>query len=479
MLTIDAPVERLFQHAGVDCPPVRLSDVDGSFPRLPDGTWYLNGPGSTGRGSVRYSHWLDGDGLIRALSFRDGAITYASRFVRTRKYRSEQFAARAQFRTFGTAFAGDRLNDRGTGLESSANVSIVSWDHTLLALGEQGQPWQIDPRTLETLGPCTASGAITPVTPFAAHAKVDPATGEMFNFGVSFSPHRPLLNVFRFDACGRQLFRSRIPLHCSCTIHDFALGPTLAAFYVSPYVLDLADLRNGSTLMDALTWQPDLGSRIFLVSRATGELVASVRAGNRYCLHTINCFEAAGLLILDVLEMPEPVYDAYTIPRLFGRPIEAVPVRFCIDPVTQQVVSRRELPAACAPEFPVIDPHDTMRRYSRFWTLGISRQDHPGPKFFDRLVRFSWGEGADADVYQAPPAMFLGGEPLVIRDNAGDSWIVCQFLDTSTDSGGFAAFHAWDVSRGPVGRAWLQTPTPMAFHGLFVPAAKPPHAGAG
>lgn len=470
MLILEGAGERLFDHPGTDQPTVSVRDIEGQLPSFNSGTWYLNGPGRFALGGRPYRHWLDGDGLIRALTFADGSVRFASRFVRTRKYCAEQRAGRPLYRAFGSAFAGDRLNDRQTGLETPANVSVLMHAGALLALGEQGEPWQIDPSTLETIGPFAAGGAITSVTPFAAHAKVDASTGDLFNFGVSFSAARPLLNVFRFDAGGQQVFRSRIPLHCSCTLHDFALGPTLAAFYVSPYLLDMAELRGGRAVIDSLVWRPELGSRVLLVSRETGEQVASIPVGDRYCLHTVNCHEQDGLVVLDVVEMPQPIYETYTVPRLFERPIDSAPLRLRLDPATARIVERQEIRCDCAPEFPALDPADAMRGYTRFWALGMSAAGRTGTKFFDQLVAFRWDDPARRDTYQASSGVFLGGEPLVIRDRDGVSWLIVQLFDTNGSRGGFAVFAADDVARGPVARLWLDTPTPMAFHGTFIAA---------
>jgi all-trans-8'-apo-beta-carotenal 15,15'-oxygenase len=466
MVTLDVAIDRLFE-AGTDVAPTRLREIDGALPALPPGTWYLNGPGRFEIAGRTYGHWLDGDGLVRALAFDESGLTFRSRFVRTRKFNEEACAGRSLFRAFGSAEPGDALNARQTGLESPANVSIVWHGGALLALGEQGQPWRIDPVTLETIGPHSAYGAITGITPFAAHGKVDTVTGELFNFGVSFSPDRPLLNLFRFDAGGCQTLRSRVPLPYSCTIHDFALGPAHAAFYITPYLLDMTRLRAGGSVMDALSWRPELGSRVLLVARTSGSLVASIDVGERYCLHTINCFADGDLVVLDVIEMSRPVYDAYAVPDIFVRPIDAVPVRLVIDPSGQRLVSRTPLPGARAPEFPSLDPRDAMRAYEEFWALGMSAGDRSGTKFFDQLVRYRWHAPEQCDVYTAPAHQRLGGEPLVVGGE-GRLWVLCQVFDGARGRSGFLVFAARDVASGPVACVWLPAPTPMAFHGLYL-----------
>src|SRR6185295_2047226 len=171
-----------------------LLQVEGEIPSFLRGTYYLNGPARFARGDVRYRHWLDGDGMVCALRFDDGGARLTARFVRSAKLAAEEATGRALYRAFGTAFPGDRLV-RGIALESPINVSVYSWAGALLAFGEQGLPWELDPDTLETRSPFNFGGALNPLSPFAAHPKIDPATGELFNFGISFSATQPSLNL--------------------------------------------------------------------------------------------------------------------------------------------------------------------------------------------------------------------------------------------------------------------------------------------
>jgi all-trans-8'-apo-beta-carotenal 15,15'-oxygenase len=140
------------------------------------------------------------------------------------------------YRMFGTSFAGDELK-RGIGLESPVNVSVYPFRGALLAFGEQGLPWALDPATLATRGPYTFDGQLNDLTPFGAHPKIDHHTGELFNFGVSFSAQHPALNLFRFAADGTQAYRRRLALPYASSIHDFAISGRYIVFYVSPLVL--------------------------------------------------------------------------------------------------------------------------------------------------------------------------------------------------------------------------------------------------
>lgn len=457
-------IERAFsievREGSVDLP------IEGALPSHLAGTAYWNGPGRFARGDVRYRHWLDGDGLVCALAFSGPRVRLTSRFVRSDKFRAEESSGRALFRQFGTAFPGDQLK-RGIGLESPVNVSVYPFSGALLAFGEQGLPWALDPTTLETRGIFTFNGQLNDVTPFSAHPKVDHQTGEMFNFGVTFAAGRPTLNLFRFDASGGLVYRKRHALPYPASIHDFALSASYAVFYVSPLVLDMAALlQGGATIMDALSWEPERGSRLMIVSRETGELAASIPIGHKYCLHLVNAFERDGRLVVDVVEYERPIYDQYqVIPAMFTEVPTASPVRHQVDVAAASLAGRQELAYSCAPDFPAHDLDLTGLAYRDFWMLGIGTTGRPGRKFLNQLVRFDWDTN-DVEIYQAPPLTYLGGEPLFFPEpsNRRKGVVVCQSFDAERSRSAFVVFDACHVSRGPIATLWLPSALPLLFH---------------
>lgn len=452
-----------------------IEEIDGSIPDYIRGTYYLNGPARFSRAGLSYRNWLDGDGMVCALRFERGRVVFTNRFVRSAKFAAEEEAGRPLFRAFGTAFEGDRLK-RGIGLESPVNVSVYPYHGTLLAFGEQGLPWELDPRTLATRGPFTFGGALNDISPFAAHPKFDPATGELFNFGVSFSATQPSLNLYRFDAHSKLRYRKRHRLEFASSVHDFGLSPSYAIFYLSPYILNMDRLvGEGRTLMDSLGWEPSRGSRLLVVSRETGEEAASIPIGSRYCLHLINCFEEDGRLMVDVVELERPIYDQYQdVPDLFTDVGEGQPVRFLVDAKRREIVERRALDYRLAPDFPSLDPRLATRPYREFWMLGISKTGRPGRKFFDHLVHGDWACEKACDVYQAPAGRYLGGEPVFIGnpDDRSAGAVVCQVFDAGRTSSAFAIFNAFDVASGPVAMLRLAGPIHLGFHAFFDRSAR-------
>ena len=450
-----------------------MDRVEGEVPPYLNGTYYLNGPCRFQRDGQTYRHWLDGDGMVTALRFDHGDVHCAHRFVRSTKLVEEDSAGKFVYRTFGTPY--EKLK-RGLGLESPANVSAFVYDGRLLAFGEQGLPWDLDPVTLETRGEYNLGGRLNAITPFSAHPKFDYAAGEMYNFGIAYAAAEPLLNVYRCDSHGNLLARTRHKLEYPCTVHDFGLSPSYTVHYLSPYLLNIAGMmREGKSMQESLAWTPERGSRLMVASRKTGEAVASFHIGEKYCLHLINCFESDGLLTVDLLELDRPVYDQYqVIPDLFTDVAEGYPVRLVLDLDARRIVERRELPYRLAPDFASVVPDLWMKSAPDFWLLGISATGKPGRKFFDQLVHGDFDSGSVDDIYQTPPGTYLGGEPLFLPDPANPQHlgvVICQIIDAGNSTSAFALFDPFRVAAGPKVVLRQRTAVAPCFHSSWTAAA--------
>jgi len=471
-------LERLFDRVPVE-DAYRIEGIEGEIPEWVRGTYYVNGPARFARGDVAYRHWLDGDGMVCALAFGDDGVRFANRFVVSEKLAEEEAAGRALYRTFGTAFAGDRLV-RGVALASPVNVSVYPWAGRLLAFGEQGLPWELDRETLATLGPFDFGRRLNPISPFAAHAAIDKESGELLNFGVSFSADRPRLDLYRFDAGGDLVYRRRLPLDAPRSVHDFTLSKRHAVFYLSPYVLDMGRLMGGgATLLECLDWRPELGSVLLVASRETGEEVARLPIGDKYSLHLVNAYddersegEGAGRLVVDVVELEEPVYGDYReMPDLFVDVEPGQPVRRAVDLERGEVVDERRIDYRRACDFPAVAAGRVARPYDELWLLGISATGRRGRKFFDELVHARWSTGA-AESWRAPAGRYLGGEPVHVPhpDDPDRGVVVCQELAPAERRAAFLLFDAHAVPEGPLARLPLRHPIPPLFHACWDPA---------
>jgi all-trans-8'-apo-beta-carotenal 15,15'-oxygenase len=446
-------------------------EAEGSVPSWLRGSYYVNGPARFTRGQFRYRHWLDGDGMVCALHFDAAGIRFVNRFVRTTKLVDEEASGRPLYRGFGTAFPGDRLR-HGLMLEPPVNVSVYPFAGTLLAFGEQSLPVAMDPLTLETIGEYDFHGRLNEVSPFAAHAKFDPATGQMVNFGIAYGASSPSLTIYEFDAHGHLLHRGRHVLDMAHSNHDFGLSSRHVVFFLNPLMIDVARLLSGTSLIDAFSWKPETRARIFIAPRGGGKDAAfSIEVSAGCCLHQINTFEDGDELVVDVLEMDAPIYPQYQpIPDLFSSAPLGRPVRYRVDLRSRTVIGRTAMPYDRTPDFPSVDPRLSGARYDEFWMLGISAAGTPGRKFFDQIVRASWREQDVVDTHQLAPGHYFGGEPIVMfnPEDDQDAVVIVQHLDAEACTAAFELYDAFALLRGPVARLPLRHRIHPGFHASFL-----------
>ena len=466
-------LERVFLFDAVES-SYQVTDIKGEIPPWLRGCYYINGPARFHRGELRYKHWLDGDGMVCALNFGQEGVRFTNRFVRTPKFVEEEAAGRAIYRTFGTAFPGDKLR-RNVMLEPPVNVSVYPFAGTLLALSEQSLPFELDPVTLETRREYDFHGSLNGISPFAAHAKFDPANGHMVNFGVAFSPGKPLLHVFEFDPAGHLVRRRRHPLRYQHSNHDFGLSSNYTTFYLSPLIMDFDKFWNERiSVMESLSWEPERGSYILVAPRESKtEQSFEVPAGPGKCLHLINCFDGEGMLTVDLLELEAPVYPEYeTVPDLFSTLSRCRPVRYRISLKERALVEKIAMSYDLGPDFASIDKQLTCQPYDDFWMLGISATGKPGRKFFDQLAHGRWSVGAVDDVFQTESGVYLGGEPVFVPHpkDRRQGIVIIEQIDARHDTGGFLLFDSSNVARGPVAQIGLRHKIHPGFHTSFLPA---------
>lgn len=463
--------------------------VEGELPRALAGTYFLNGPARFAAGATRYRNWLDGDGMVLAVDFAEGRVRARQRFVRTAKLVEERRMGRALYRTFGTRFPGDRLV-HGVAVASPVNLSAYPFAGRLLAFGEQGAPWELDPATLETLGPGTFGGTVTAATPFSGHPKLDPHTGELVTFGVAFTPQAPALHLFRFTPDGSLALRARHALPYPASIHDFALAARHAVFHVAPHLLDLGALREGATVMEALSWRPELGSRLVVLAREDGRCVAEVpverpagRAGEPpgtpYCLHLLNAWDDGARLVVDLVELDRPIYQDYDgLPDLFVDSPLGRAVRYEIDLAGGRLVARTASPDLGTPDFPTLDRRLATRRADEGWLLRLGHAGEPGRKFFDRLVHVRWDEGRAAGEWVPPEGTLMAGEPafapLVGEGDGTDAErrdagvvLLAPIWEPERNRSGLALLDPRDVTAGPRATVWFAARVRLGFHSYW------------
>jgi len=162
----------------------RIDEIEGQVPPGLRGTLYRNGSGRNDLGGEWFPHWFRRRRHDLGHPFRTiAASTTATATVATENYRDETRAGHIVNRGFGKQRPHGMLGNAFRQPANVSNTSVVMQADRLLSLWEGGPPFALDPVTLDTRGIETFGGT---VKAFSAHPKIDPDTGEMFNFGIDY-----------------------------------------------------------------------------------------------------------------------------------------------------------------------------------------------------------------------------------------------------------------------------------------------------
>ncbi len=352
--------------------------VEGEIPRELDGTLYRNGPNPQFAPRGRY-HWFDGDGMTHAFTIRDGKARYRNRWVRTQRFTMEREAGEALFGGLADMTATD---PRAEGIfPNAANTNIIVHAGKLLALWEAGPPHELDPRTLDTIGPYDFGGKL--LGPMTAHPKIDPETGELLFFG--YSPFPPYLRYYVASADGKVTRSEEIDVPVPTMMHDFITTREHVIFLVFPATFRFENFASGSPIR----WEPELGTRIGVMPRNGGN--AEVRwfaTDPCYVFHPMNAYSENGQVIADVCRFERlPLFDGAgmgesgPVPRL---------TRWTLD-LAGGVVKEEQLDES-ASEFPRLDERYAGLRYRYGYAGG--RVGSPGEAgFFNAIFRYDHQAG--------------------------------------------------------------------------------------
>ncbi len=220
-------------------------------------------------------------------------VRFRSRYVRTDHYHAGLEGRGVPGRLVGTNRRGGWLGNVLRLPANVANTNVALHHGGLYALCEFGKPYRIDPDTLDTLGEHDFAGRLRRMGMFSAHFKIDPTSGELWNFGMEMFP-RPTIRCYRLDRSGHLHTIGHVPIPDMVPNHDFALTVRHMVFALDPAVIDLPRalrfLLVGVRLADTVRWKPERGTTIVLVPR-DGDRPRVVQTDAFFHFHVNNAYE--------------------------------------------------------------------------------------------------------------------------------------------------------------------------------------------
>jgi len=446
---------------------VDVTDIEGTLPKGLVGELLRNGPAKRDLGT----YFWDGDGMVRALRFGDdGKVRYRSRYIHTPKYLAERNATQPVFRSAGTQRPGGILGNMFRMPATEANTHLLSHAGKLWALHEGGHPFELDPQTLKTRGPDHFGGALPKRVTFSAHPHPDPATGDVYNFGMEGGLKGATLHAYRMSRLGRLERLGSASISRMTFMHDFALTQNWMIFFVPPISLSMPRMMLGlSSVFDAFQWESGVASEVVMISRdGTRQLrfeVEPIIFG-----HLIVAREEGHEVVVDFVRPPswDRIGKGLANYRTDGLSFleELCQWRMRINTQTRRVQSEELCPLPA--DFPrgneALSTHE--QRYSYLAANGKPRTKgmFRGTMKLDTKTAqtdlFDFGEG------------FVTHEPVFVPSAQGkdedDGWVVQFVHNNARKATDCAVFDARKIKDGPVCTLKLPANAGMTFHGAWV-----------
>lgn len=452
--------------------PRTACQVEGVIPQWLTGTLLRNSATRFDVGAGRVPHLFDGLAMLHAFTVRDGATTYTGRMLDTADRRSR--AAEGHVTLAG--FAVDPCRSRfqrfmqlfKPALSDNANVNIARLGDEFLALTELPMPVSFDPETLETLG---ISDALPPgpgkVAHTTAHPLPDAATGELVHYMTRFGP-RSQYEVHATRPHGNRRL-ARLAVREPSYMHSFGLTDRHVVLHENALVVNPLDLaRARAPFIQNYRWKPELGSRLHLFDRATGEHRGVWETDAAFCFHHVNTFEDGDETVVDMVVFDDPTIidelyldhlddDARVRPQNRVRRLRLAP--------GGKVTADETLYGGESFELPRIDDAQAAGRPYRYTFATGFLPDGPGAAD-PSLLRIDLERG-EAARWQAPGQ--IPGEPVFASApdarEEGDGVVLSVVLDTASERSYLLVLDGRTFEE--LGRAWAPQAVPLSFHGSF------------
>ena len=425
--------------------------VTGAIPPALDGLLLRNGPNPVTPPKPEEYHWFLGDGMLHGIELHNGKARYRNRWVRT----PDVCAALGETKPSGPP----EVN----GIPAKANTHVVAHAGRVYALVESSLPTEVR-SDLSTIGPTDFDGALK--SPFTAHPKTDPVTGELHFFGYDvFGP--PFLRYHVLDPSGKKLVTSTdIEIPHAVMVHDFGITATRVVLLDLPVVFDMALVGKQPF---PFTWRPENGARVGVMPReGTSADVVWIDIEPCYVYHPLNAYDDGdGNVVIDVVR-----YD-----NMFSTEVHG--------PGSTTGSHARSLDDRPTQE-------EGLDRAARRRVAGVPplRRAPDGPAAPLRLHGGSAGREVVVVARLAPKARRrrrqdratrrrcrprAAGEPIFVpaSPDAGEDegWVLSVVYDAGRDASDLVIVDASDFTAAPVATVHLNRRVPFGFHGSWVDRA--------
>jgi len=476
------------------CEKETAAELQGSVPLDIEGTYFRNGHAKYEVGKDKIMHPFDADGLVSAITIRNGRCIFRNRFVATEGYRKERRYKKILYRgSFGTKKRGGFFaNAFDLAQKNVANTNVIWWAGRLLALWEGGLPHKLEPDSLRTLGDYRFKGLLKRGDTFSAHPRIDSKTGRMINFSAKQGGNGPsTITVYEFEEGSVDPIKKRsfkLPSNL-VFFHDFIVTERYYVFDEPPISLDpLPFILGAKGPAECISFDKSKPAVVYLVPRDPSDpVIRRVEVPTHFSFHFANAYDGPdNSVIFDVVKSDslqlgetsrsdEPIWKsidyAKEVPsakleRITLTPKDATSTNFI---VTTKRLSDTQV------EFPSVNPRAGCRKHRFVYASCGSDPSSSTP--VQGVVKIDTETGTEVK-WMPQRHEFLGENIFVPRDRSNsktapiieDDGYVFSFLFNGKErTTEFVIFDAQNVAAGPISRLMLPTMVPFGLHGSFAP----------
>ncbi len=426
-------------------------EVAGEIPRGINGSFFRCG-GDTAYPTMANDNLNNGDGVMAAFHFEDGYVDFIQRYVKTERYLLERRNRRRLYGAYRNEYTDDPAT-KGTDRDNTGNTT--AWVHhgKLFALREDSIPLELDPITLETIGPAAFKSQLRTRT-MTAHPKLDPVTGEWWSYG-QFSEKRYAgeMSLHVIDKDGKVTREEAFTLPYPGMTHDWAVSREHLIFHILPYTVDAERVKAGG---DFYAFDADKPPMFGIMPRAgTTADIRWFEVPGGGIAHFMNAFDEGGKVQVD-----GPTHDGHFFTffqEVHGREAPFRPgafSRLTFD-LASGDVSVRPLSNSPAGGMPEIDDRFAMQTYR--YGYSTSRNG---------LVRYDTETGGRVEHVTEGGAQ----EPVFVPRSPdapeGDGYLL-SLVTRPDNRSDLIILDAMDLEAAPIATVRLPFSQPWLFHGCW------------